>query len=112
MILYFMCFGRLPYVSADAENEDNEDLDRLRVEITAWDGFEDKYREARIDLPERLYSSLRHLLSTDPSKRPSASEILMGINTEFGFGEENVSLVKYVFLLVVLVYKTNLFRLS
>jgi len=90
-----MCFGRLPYRNADTENEENEDLDELRAEISDWKGFEDKYREARNDLPERLYGSLRHLLSTDPNKRPSAADILMGINTEFGFSEENISLVNY-----------------
>ena len=93
MILYFMCFGRLPYLNSDTEHDENEALDRLRVEISAWNGFEDKYREARSDLPERLYGSLKHLLSTDPSKRPSAADILLGIGTEFGFGEEPVPLV-------------------
>ena len=38
MIVYFMCFGRLPYSSIDDINEENEDLDELRAEITKWSG--------------------------------------------------------------------------
>ena len=36
MILYFMCFGRLPYQSANAIQEELEDIDELRAEISDW----------------------------------------------------------------------------
>ncbi|THW51852.1 kinase-like protein [Aureobasidium pullulans] len=78
MIVYFMCFGRLPYQNADTENDENEDLDKLRAEVSAWHGFDDVTR-ARTDLPEKLYKFLKRLLSPDPSERPSTEQILQAI---------------------------------
>ena len=83
MILYFMCFGRLPYVSAENIQEEFEDLDQLRAEISSWQGFKDE-RQERPDLPDQLYSFLKRLLSTNPSDRPSANEILQAISTDSG----------------------------
>ncbi|KAI9708617.1 MAG: putative serine/threonine-protein kinase iks1 [Bogoriella megaspora] len=84
MIVYFMCFGRLPYRNADEMNEENEDLDQLRVEISAWAGFDDE-RRSRADLPDRLYEFLKRLLSVDPQERPSAEEILFVTRGGAGF---------------------------
>ncbi|GKT41399.1 putative serine/threonine-protein kinase mkcF [Colletotrichum spaethianum] len=81
MILYFMCFGRLPYRSANTINEELEDIDELRAEITDWQGFQDERRE-RPDLPSKLYQLLKKLLALDPSQRPSASEVLAAMKTE------------------------------
>ncbi|KAI2708456.1 hypothetical protein CBS147332_6517 [Penicillium roqueforti] len=78
MILYFLCFAALPYANADLINEEKEDLDQLRAEITSWAGF-DHARAIRSDLPEKLYKFLERLLSVDPSRRPSADEVLNGI---------------------------------
>lgn len=78
MILYFLCFAELPYINADIINEELEDLDRLRDEINHWTGF-DTRRRLRPDLPEKLYVFLERLLSVDPSRRPSADEVLHGI---------------------------------
>ena len=78
MILYFLCFAALPYSNADILNEDKEDLDQLRAEITSWAGF-DHARAIRPDLPEKLYRFLERLLSVDPARRPSAEEVLNGI---------------------------------
>jgi len=75
MIVYFMCFARLPYREADGIDEDNEDLDKLRVEISEWVGFNDE-RRMRKDLPEELYRSLKHLLALNPDERPTTEEIL------------------------------------
>ncbi|KAI2792397.1 hypothetical protein POX_b02434 [Penicillium oxalicum] len=75
MILYFLCFGDLPYHGADILNEDNEDLDQLREEITHWPGF-DNVRRRRRDLPAKLYSFLDRLLSVDPGQRPTADDVL------------------------------------
>lgn len=83
MILYFMCFGRLPYKSADSVQEENEDIDLLRAEISTWSGFQGERRE-RPDLPNQLYSFLKRLLSIDPNDRPSANDILHAIQTEKG----------------------------
>lgn len=83
MILYFLCFARLPYSSADILNEDNEDLDQLREEITTWAGLQSE-RRLRPDLPEQLYTFLRRLLSLDPNDRPSAEDILLSIKTNSG----------------------------
>ncbi|OQD84224.1 hypothetical protein PENANT_c013G04242 [Penicillium antarcticum] len=78
MILYFLCFAALPYANADIINEEKEDLDQLRAEITSWAGF-DHARAIRPDLPEKLYKFLERLLSVDPNRRPSAEEVLSGI---------------------------------
>ncbi|CAG8973596.1 hypothetical protein HYALB_00009748 [Hymenoscyphus albidus] len=83
MILYFMCFGRLPYKSADSIQEEYEDIDLLRAEISAWSGFRDERRE-RPELPNQLYSFLKRLLALDPNERPSADDILHAIQTEKG----------------------------
>lgn len=74
MILYFLCFATLPYVHADVINEDNEDLDMLRDEISQWPGFDDVQR-SRPELPDQVYWLLARLLALDPNKRPSAKEI-------------------------------------
>ncbi|EOD43747.1 hypothetical protein GTA08_BOTSDO11926 [Neofusicoccum parvum] len=41
MIVYFMCFGKLPYQNVDDFHEENEDLELLRAEIASWEGFDD-----------------------------------------------------------------------
>lgn len=81
MILYFMCFGRLPYQSANAIQEELEDIDLLRAEITDWKGFQDERRE-RPELPGKLYQLLKKLLSVNPADRPSASEVLAALKNE------------------------------
>lgn len=86
MIVYFMCFGRLPYRNADGIDEDNEDLDRLREEISTWAGFNDE-RRVRNDLPDKLYKSLKHLLSLDPAERPGTEEILQVFKSPSMFDE-------------------------
>lgn len=83
MILYFMCFGRLPYNSTETIQEEFEDVDLLRAEISAWSGFHDERKE-RPELPNQLYNFLKRLLALDPGERPSASEILTAIHTEHG----------------------------
>lgn len=75
MILYFMCFGRLPYQAANTIHEELEDIDMLRAEITDWKGFEDERRE-RPELPGKLYTLLKQLLALNPIDRPSANEVL------------------------------------
>lgn len=81
MILYFMCFGTLPYRSANAIQEELEDIDELRAEITDWQGFQDERME-RPDLPSRLYKLLKRLLSVNPAERPSAIELLGAMRGE------------------------------
>lgn len=83
MILYFMCFGRLPYKNANSVHEELEDIDQLRAEITDWQGFVDERRE-RPDLPSRLYQLLKKLLALDPAERPSANEVLAAMKSESG----------------------------
>lgn len=86
MILYFLCFAQLPYQNADVLDEDQEDLNELRDEITSWSGVSGE-RQLRPDLPEKLYTFLRRLLSLDPDDRPSAEDILLGIKTGSGLDE-------------------------
>lgn len=84
MILYFLCFAELPYSNADIINEELEDLDQLREEISGWTGFGSGQR-MRPDLPDRLYTFLERLLSVDPNRRPSADEVLNGIQAGDNF---------------------------
>jgi serine/threonine protein kinase len=78
MIVYFMCFGRLPYKNADGIDEDKEDLEQLRAEIAQWVGFDDQTK-LRTDLPDRLYKFLKRLLSINPAERPGTDDILQSI---------------------------------
>lgn len=89
MIVYFMCFGRLPYANADGIDEEKEDLDELRAEIVQWPGFDDETR-SRPDLPERLYRFLKRLLSVDPNERPSTGDILESIRGGGNLGDSFV----------------------
>ncbi|KAF2130584.1 kinase-like protein [Dothidotthia symphoricarpi CBS 119687] len=88
MIVYFMCFARLPYRNADGIDEDNEDLEQLREEISTWAGIDDEYR-VRSDLPEKLYRSLKRLLGLTPDERPGAEEILHVLKSPLVFDEFN-----------------------
>jgi len=88
MIVYFMCFARLPYRNADGIDEDNEDLDQLRAEISAWAGIDDEQR-VRSDLPEKLYRSLQRLLALNPDERPATEEILLVLKSPSVFDEFN-----------------------
>jgi len=81
MILYFMCFGRLPYHAANTVHEELEDIDLLRAEITDWSGFQDERRE-RPDLPSKLYQLLKRLLAVNPQERPTANEVLSVMKSE------------------------------
>lgn len=78
MIVYFMCFTKLPYTNADSINDETEDLEQLRAEISMWAGFDDE-RRIRADLPDKLYRFLKRLLSLHPNDRPSTEEILHSI---------------------------------
>jgi serine/threonine protein kinase len=88
MIVYFMCFGRLPYRNADGIDEDNEDLDQLRAEISTWAGIDDEQR-VRSDLPDKLYRSLKRLLALRPDERPGTEEILRVLKSPLLFDEFN-----------------------
>jgi serine/threonine protein kinase len=88
MIVYFMCFGRLPYRNADGIDEDNEDLDQLRAEISTWAGIGDEQR-VRSDLPDKLYRSLKRLLALRPDERPGTEEIMQVLKSPALFDEFN-----------------------
>jgi hypothetical protein len=88
MIVYFMCFARLPYHNADGIDEDNEDLEQLRAEISTWAGIDDE-QPTRSDLPEKLYRSLKRLLALRPDERPGTEEILQVLKSPLLFDEFN-----------------------
>lgn len=93
LILYLMCFGRLPYSHANPFDETTEDIDKLREEIAAWAGISDE-RNGQSNLPEVLSGSLGRLLSLNPSDRPNSQEVLQGLKN-FGFrprGRSNVGI--------------------
>ncbi|GAW25752.1 putative calcium-dependent protein kinase [Rosellinia necatrix] len=85
MILYFLCFGRLPYRNANVVQEELEDIDQLRAEIADWKGFQEERRE-RPDLPSKLYQLLKKMLALNPAERPSATEVLAILNHESSQG--------------------------
>ncbi|KAI3322656.1 kinase-like protein [Xylariaceae sp. AK1471] len=85
MILYFLCFGRLPYRNANVVQEELEDVDQLRAEIADWKGFQDERRE-RPDLPARLYQLLKKMLALNPIERPTATEVLSILTHESSHG--------------------------
>ena len=82
MILFFLCFGRLPYRNANVIQEELEDIDLLRAEISGWKGFQDESRRERSDLPSKLYQLLKRMLALNPADRPSAAEVLSVMNHE------------------------------
>lgn len=81
-----MCFGRLPYLGSDVLAEENEDIDKLRVEISAWTGLDIDQRD-RADLPDKLYRFLKTLLAVNPADRPTTDEILQSIKAGASFYE-------------------------
>ncbi|ORY67010.1 kinase-like domain-containing protein [Pseudomassariella vexata] len=85
MILYFLCFSRLPYLNANTIHEELEDIDQLRAEITDWKGFQDERKE-RPGLPAKLYQLLKKMLALEPAERPSATEVLTVMNLESNTG--------------------------
>lgn len=90
MIVFFMCFGRLPYVNANLEEDEREDVDGLKDEVLGWQGLRHERKE-RNDLPEKLYENLQLLLSQDPEQRPTTDEILRRIRTGSSFSEHATS---------------------
>lgn len=78
LILYLLCFRRLPYSNANPFDETTEDIDKLRDEIATWAGIDDD-RRRQFDLPEVLSSSLSRLLSLEPGDRPSSQEVVQGL---------------------------------
>lgn len=87
MILHFLCFADLPYKASDVLHEEKEDVDRLRAEIVAWEGFDDQ-RRLRPDLPPELYAFLKRLLSlnqtSDQAQKKSTTACqLAGSQTPF-----------------------------
>lgn len=93
MIVYFMCFGRLPYSNADDINAEREDLYQLRAEISKWKGLDDRAHN-RAELPDQLYKYLKSLLSVDPSERPSTGEILAKISSGSGLNDVVLPIVE------------------
>ena len=86
MILHFVCFASLPYQSSNILNEESEDLDSLRAEVSSWKGFNGE-RKLRPDLPDELYMFLRRLLAVRPDDRPTADEISNGLRKRTGLAE-------------------------
>ncbi|KAG0230867.1 putative serine/threonine-protein kinase iks1 [Actinomortierella wolfii] len=76
MILYYLCYSRLPYSQID-------DVDLLKEEIRSFRSItlpEDESPDRIV--PEELKILIRMLLSTDKSKRPSCDEILMTLTPQ------------------------------
>ncbi|KAG0333557.1 putative serine/threonine-protein kinase iks1, partial [Podila humilis] len=73
MVLYYLCYSRLPYTQID-------DVDILREEIRGFRSIS-LPRDDR-GIPEELKILIRVLLSTDKSKRPSCDDILSSLSLQ------------------------------
>lgn len=79
MILYYLCFGQLPYLHVD-------DVSALRKEILGFRFASFKLQldtEVMDDLAPEFISLIRRLLSSNPRERPSAAQILQLVNQNF-----------------------------
>lgn len=85
-IVYFTCFGRGPFNGSNDDDEENEDTDLLREEISRWTGLHGE-RNDREDLPDQLYAFLQLLLAVDPMQRPTTEDILKSIKIGSPSGE-------------------------
>jgi len=77
MVLYFLCYSRLPYSQI-------EDVDLLRQEIRQFKTItipEDDGPGGRV-IPKDLKILIRVLLSTDKAKRPSCEDILLTLSQQ------------------------------
>lgn len=81
LVLYLLCFNRLPYRNTDVGNDKFKDRNRLRAEIIGWKGFQDE-KTKRLDLPEKLYQLLKRTLAVNPAERPTAAEVLSTMGPE------------------------------
>ncbi|KID98430.1 Protein kinase-like domain protein, partial [Metarhizium majus ARSEF 297] len=81
LVLYFLCFNRMPYRNTDVGNDIFKDRNKLRAEIIGWKGFQDEKTE-RPDLPEKLYQLLKRTLAVNPAERPTAAEVLSTMDPE------------------------------
>ena len=90
-IVYFICFGRGPFTGAGAndDDEENEDIDLLREQISQWTGLHGA-RNDRGDLPDQLYTFLEMLLAVDPAQRPTTEDILKSIKIGPSSGESTL----------------------
>ncbi|OAD75399.1 hypothetical protein PHYBLDRAFT_180781 [Phycomyces blakesleeanus NRRL 1555(-)] len=114
MVLYYLCYSRLPYSNVD-------DVDILRNEILAFKevkfpksrfdvynghennidpGMVEAIRQQTIspDIPQEMKILIRMLLSTDPNKRPSCEEILSKLRQiqSSGFHIDGTSILREV----------------
>ena len=90
MVMFFMCFGRLPYRHANLNEDAKEDLDSLRDEVLGWRGLKSEKKE-RSHLPEKLYENLQLLLSRDPVQRLTTEEILRRLRGGPSFYEHSTT---------------------
>lgn len=81
LVLYFLCFNRLPYRNTDVGNDIFKDRNELRAEIIGWKGFHAEKTE-RPELPEKLYQLLKRTLAVNPAERPTAAEVLSSMGPE------------------------------
>jgi serine/threonine protein kinase len=80
MTVFFLCFSDLPYQYADVQDEGREDFEYLREEILRWGGLPWMSR-VRPELPDRLYKYLQAMVITEPSFRPTATDMLRSMQT-------------------------------
>lgn len=80
MILFFLCFGKLPYENSDSI--DDNDYSNLKKQISDFN-IKDYLSSAsfkknikRNDLPEEIYSILKNLLGVVPEERILTDELL------------------------------------
>jgi serine/threonine protein kinase len=97
MILYYLCFAKLPY-SKSVWDEERQDIDCLTQEVQSFNGFDyESVRNLRQDLTPEIYSLLSRMLSVNPAERPSAGEVLLclsGSSTASSLSQKSPEQVK------------------
>ncbi|ODV62968.1 protein kinase IKS1, partial [Ascoidea rubescens DSM 1968] len=86
MILFFLCFGKLPYSASLFNDEEDQEYSELKSEIIKFNiinffqsnVFKREYY--RRDLPLEIYVLLESLLNYDADKRPLTEDILITID--------------------------------
>ncbi|KAF9296318.1 putative serine/threonine-protein kinase iks1 [Mortierella antarctica] len=76
MVLYYLCYSRLPYSQIDNVDILREEIRGFRSITLPRDGPGDRV------IPEELKILIRVLLSTDKSKRPSCDDILSSLSLQ------------------------------
>ncbi|KAK9475540.1 kinase-like protein [Dipodascopsis tothii] len=73
MVLYYMCYSTLPY-----HHDIDTDFEKLHTEVIHWSGYQ--HRHSRRNISAEIERFLVRLLSVEPVKRGTTSELLESLS--------------------------------